>query len=225
MALRYYPSFRIKTNQSTAGGDFTIDGKPYVGKYYVTFDGKAFSGPDPVSGPNQQLTKVQSYESAPALTTKALPQVLINDLVSKTPSIKLSQKNERVEMQGGASKKITGAPTQYYPYPLPEDYERGYIIRYFTKKKNEAGYVVEISEQEYNNIKDGIAGYDIAMYQIGKIMWKLTGPLNSVRLSQFDTRAGIIDTNRRLTENLNKTFLGITDFIGGDYTKWARPTT
>ena len=63
------------------------------------------------------------------------------------------------------------------------------------------------------------------MYQIGKIMWKLTGPLNSVRLSQFDTRAGIIDTNRRLTENLNKTFLGITDFIGGDYTKWARPTT
>jgi len=63
------------------------------------------------------------------------------------------------------------------------------------------------------------------MYQTGQILWKLTGPLNSVRLSQYDTRSGIVDTNRRLTENLNKTFLGITDFIGEDYTKWARPTT
>jgi len=28
-----------------------------------------------------------------------------------------------------------------------------------------------------------------------------------------------------IIETLNKTFLGITDFIGGDYTKWTRPTT
>jgi hypothetical protein len=43
-------------------------------------------------------------------------------------------------------------------------------------------------------------------------------------VSQYDVRAGIIDTNKRLVENANKTFLGIKDFIGDDYAKFSRPT-
>ena len=54
--------------------------------------------------------------------------------------------------------------------------------------------------------------------------WKLIGPLNTIRLSQYDIRMGIIDMNKKQTEELNKTFLGIIDFIGQNYTQFARPT-
>jgi hypothetical protein len=60
--------------------------------------------------------------------------------------------------------------------------------------------------------------------QIVEILWKLTGPLRNKRISQYDTRAGIIDTNQRLIENANKTFVGLKEFIGEDYSKFSRPT-
>jgi hypothetical protein len=203
MAIKYYPSFRIIPNQNTTGTDFLLNGKPYSGKYYVTYDGKSFTGPNNIEGPNEPLT--------PILST------------GQTTSVSLSTVNATKNTV--SSKPSLDYPVSYYPYPIQEDYDRGYIIRYFTKKVNNAGYVTEISPSEYSNIQNGTANYDVSMYQTGQIMWKLTGPLNSVRISQYDTRAGIIDTNKRLTETLNKTFLGITDFIGGKYDKYSKPTT
>ena len=221
MALRYYPSFRIQTNQSTTGGDYAVNGQPYAGKFYLAYDGKAYSGADPLTGPNQLLTPTNQYENSPVLSNKSLPAALINALVKSTPGNKTIAKTPQQQSQ---APNLNG-PTPYYPYPLQSDYDRGYIIRCFVKKVNTAGYIIEISQDEYANIQNGTVPYDISMYMTGQILWKLTGPLNAVRISQYDTRAGIIDTNKRLTENLNKTFLGITDFIGGDYTKWTRPTT
>lgn len=219
MALRYYPSFRIKSNQSTTGFDYTVDGKPYIGKYYITYDGKAYSGADPISGPNKLLTPVNQYRDNPILSNNALPGVLIQSLAKVTPNLE-------GKLTANLKKNIAKSdkPTPYYPVPLPEDYTRGYITRYFIKKINNAGYITEISQEEYIDIENGDVLYDISMYMTATIFWKLTGPLNSVRISQYDTREGIIDCNKRLTEKLNLTFLGITDFIGGQYDKWAKPS-
>jgi hypothetical protein len=84
---------------------------------------------------------------------------------------------------------------------------------------------MEISPQEYTAFINGTVNYDVSYYQVVDILWKLTGPLNTVRISQYDIRAGIIDTNKRLIENANKNFLGLMEFIGGDYTKFSRPTS
>jgi hypothetical protein len=62
------------------------------------------------------------------------------------------------------------------------------------------------------------------MYQAIGLFWKLTGPLNQKRVSQYDIRAGIIDTNKRLVEDMNKSFLGIKEFIGEKYDQFAKPT-
>jgi hypothetical protein len=221
MALRYYPSFRILKNQNTSGKDFFLNGLPYVGKYYLTYDGKAYSGPDPITGPNQLLSKIPNYSSSPALANSNVPQSVKNTISKNTIIPKQPTEAQKLAKPN----KVFGAPTPYYPQPLESDYQKGYIIRYFTKKENNIGYVIEISQDEYNSIVNGTADYDISIYQTVTILWKLTGPLNTIRLSQYDIRAGIIDTNKRLVENANKTFIGITDFIGGDYTKFARPTT
>jgi len=207
--LRYYPAFSVIANQNTSGGEFTsLNGKPYSGKYYIAFDGRTFSGPDPETGPSEELKKVPFYDSSPTLNKLPLSNTIKNRLAENT-DVQLN--------------RISGAPVSYYPQPTAADYKRGYISRYFTKKENET-FITEISEDEYNEIVNGTTNYDIRIYQTTKILWKISGPLNSERQSQFNIIPGIIDTNKRLTETANKTFLGIVDYIGGDYTKYARPT-
>lgn len=203
MPLRYYPNFAVIKNQNS-NGEFSLNGFSYIGKYYQTFNGRYFTGPDPETGPSEELKRIPQNNYAPGLT-----------------SLNLSDR-QRSRIPG--VNRIPGKPNSYFPQPNENDYKRGYVIRYFTKKENERGFVTEISEDEYNNIVNGTADYDISMYQTTKILWKLTGPLRSQRKSQYDTTAGIIDTNQRLTESANKTFLGIVDFIGGDYAKFAKPT-
>jgi len=212
--LRYYPSFAIQPNLNTVGGEFFLDGQPYSGKYYETYDGRAFTGSTPEVGPSEPLERIRSYASAPGLGNANLSSKSKRDLASRTGVVQSTATNSR----------IPGQPNSYYPRPIEQDYKKGYIIRYFTKKENERGFVTEISQDEYNSIINGTTDYDITIYQTTTILWKLTGPLKSTRESQYNIIPGIIDTNQRLTESANRTFLGIVDFIGGEYSKFARPT-
>lgn len=207
--LRYYPKYATINNLNTLGTEFTLDGKPYKGKYYQTIDGEFYTGVSPQTGPNELLQRIKTYQNAPGLNFANLSDRSKTDLAIRT---------------GVSSTRIPGKPNNFYPNPTEEDYRKGYIIRYFTKKENENGFIIEISNDEYNNIVNGTADYDIRLYQVTQILWKITGPLKSTRTSQYNVIPGIIDTNQRLVETTNKTFFGLTEFIGGDYTKFARPT-
>ena len=209
MPLRYYPTYATINNLNTSGGEFFLNGQPYTGKYYKTIDGDFYSGPNPQTGPNQKLTEIKTYQGTPGLNTINVSLNTQETLATKTNVL---------------STRIPGKPNSYYPQPTEEDYTKGYITRYFTKKENEKGYIIEISRDEYNSIVNGEADYDIRLYQVTTILWKLTGPLRSTRQSQYNVIPGIVDVNQRLTETANKNFLGIVDFIGKDYTKFARPT-
>ena len=213
MPLRYYPSFRVKTDLITNGSEYTTSTGPYRGKYYLTYDGRAFTGPNPIVGPNEELFSYDQYISTLADHSEDKIPLEIEKLVAANSGIKLKKDQGK-----------RGAPTPYFPIPIESDYKKGYIMRSFIKKVNDMGFVIEISPEEYDNFQNGTVDYDVSYYLTYQIMWKLTGPLNNTRLGQYETRAGIIDTNKRLVENGNKTFLGLTDFIGGDYTKFARPT-
>jgi hypothetical protein len=211
--LRYYPSFRIKTDLITNGSEFkTSDGKPYKGKYYVTYDGRSFSGANPLEGDSQELFKNVTLTSSDYLNQSRLPSTVKKELAEKTG----------VTLRNIASRNA--APVPYFPSPTESDYRKGYLMRSFIKKINDMGFITEISNEEYDNFQNGTVDYDVSYYLTYQIMWKITGPLNNVRLGQYETRAGIIDTNKRLVETGNKTFLGITDFIGGEYAKFARPS-
>lgn len=206
---RYYPSSKILTGQKTIGGQFTDStGKEYSGAYYLTYDGRVFSGISPQTGPSEPLKRVDDFSAAPELDSLDFP---------------LKQKQQFALKTNVPISRSLGKPTSYYPQPNSDDYRRGYLIRYFTKKENEPGYITEISQEEYNSIVNGTADYDIRLYQTTKILWKITGPARNERKSQYNIIPGIIDTNKRLTEEANKTFLGILDWIGGEYTKFAVP--
>jgi hypothetical protein len=209
--LRYYPSFKVITNLNSKPSEFsTPDRLGYTGKYYLTYDGRAFSGISPSLGPGIPLKRnFVNEESSRVLTSLGLST---------------KQKQELTQRESTRASRVKGKPNSYFPQLNESDYTKGYVIRYFTKKENDNGFIIEISDEEYNSIVNGTADYDIRMYQVTKILWKLTGPLRSTRQSQYNIIPGIIDTNQRLTEAANKNFLGIVEFIGGDYTKFARPT-
>ena len=207
--LKYYPISRVKKNLVTQGGQLLLNGENYKGYYYETFEGDSYTGKDPVTGTNQLLERVSTYPNSPLLTNFSLP----------------SSVKKQFAIQNKISTVNQTEPVPYYPNPTSTDYQKGYIVRYFTKKINNKGYITEISEDGYNDIVNGTAQFDISIYQVSTILWKISGPLRTIRLSQYDIREGIVETNTRLTDSVEKTFLGIIDFIGGDYTKFAKPTS
>ena len=209
MPVRYYPSFKVKTNQITKGGAFKLNGVPYVGLYYTTSEGSSFAGANPIVGSNEFLEPIStSTTNIVGLSTMKAPQALKQRLANATKIISNQSK----------------FPSAYFPFPVQSDYDLGYLDRYFMKKENENGYITEISPSDYLQITNGDAGYDTSLLQTVKIRWKLTGALNTKRISQYDIRAGIIDTNQRLITSANTNFFGLIDYIGGDYSKFSRPT-
>jgi hypothetical protein len=208
--IRYYPSFAVKNNLRTTGNEYTLNGVPYVGAFYQAYNGDAYTGPNPINGKNQLLKPIKYYNNSPFLTTQKLTETVRQNFAQNTFSLSNALNNTE--------------PTPYYPQPLDTDYQKGYIIRYFAKKINSKGYVIEVSPQEYTSFINGTVQYDVSFYQMIEILWKISGPLNTVRLSQYDIREGIIQVNKRLTLSAEPNFIGITDFIGGDYTKFAKPT-
>jgi len=209
MPIRYYPSFRIRKNLKTNGGELSLNGEPYSGPYYVTFSGEIFSGPDPITGPNEPLESMNDYaQESVGLQSIGGSRQFVKQMVSATKNASTKPK----------------PLVSHFPNPIKNDYDLGYIDRYFAKQINNKGYITEISPQQYTDIKNGAVGYDVSIIQAISIRWKLTGPLNAVRISQFDVRAGIVDTNKRLVEAANPNFFGLVEFIGGNYSKFARPT-
>ena len=206
--IKYYPSFRVKTDQKTTGNRLSIDGAPYSGDYYETYDNKFYSGPNPIVGPNEELKPFENYGNSDYLNASNLPSSIKNQFLRQT----------------NVAKTQALEPVSYYPKPTVEDYTRGYFIRYFIKKINSKGFVIEISPEEYNEFVNGTVRYDVSFYLVTQIFWKITGDLNTKRYSQYDIRLGIIEVNKKNTEDAGKNFLGLIEFIGGEYAKFSRPT-
>lgn len=203
--LKYYPLTRIKPNLYTRGGDLELpDGSSYTGRYYVTYEDKAYTGINPVLGTNILLASARSNQSP----NTGYTQGKSNGIQTKTTRSSL----ELTDIQS------------YNPIVVESDYVRGYFIRYFAKRLTGPGYITEISEETYSNITNGKLPSSILGYQITEMTWQLTGPLNNTRVSPYQVVGGVYDTNKKTTEAKAVGFTGLIAFIGGDYTKFARIT-
>ena len=201
MAVRYYPASRIKTGLKTGGNQYLLNGKPYKGVYYLTYKGEAYTGQNPMTGPNELLTQIGSDSAR------------INRVAPRATTGVVGDRGRRIN--------VLQQLIPYYPKPLESDYLRGYFTRYFAKKANSNSNLIEISYDQYITAQEenNPAFED---YLTISTLWQLTGPLNDERISQFEIRGGVYDTNKRVTENTAKGFRGLVEYIGGDYTKFAR---
>ena len=86
--------------------------------------------------------------------------------------------------------KIT-YPKTFVPSPSVEDYDNGFIIRYFLRKTNDTnGHIFEVDKQTYND-------YIINPFWIAEFLyWRIKGPLNIVYdLKGNKTDIGVINSN------------------------------
>lgn len=213
MPIKYYPLTRIIPNLYTGGGEFTTpQGEQYVGRYYRTFDGKAFTGINPVIGTNFELNyQPLDITLSPGIGYQTTSTTAYADIQFK-------------QQAPGAYPSLLTGLTPYFPLPLEEDYARGYFNRYFAKNPSGPGYVIEISETDWTQIQNGLTEPTLFEYESIKLLWQLMGPLHDTRISQYQIKGGVYDTNKRVTEAKAVGFVGLLAFIGGNYTKFARVT-
>jgi hypothetical protein len=211
MALRYYPLTRIIPNLYTRGNEFVLpDGKAYTGKYYRLYDGTSYVGANPVVGTNEQLTPISEIR-----TITSTPVNNTSYTVAKTQG--------RSNILPDSDIVLTQL-TPYYPVVLESDYQQGYFLRYFAKNVTGPQFIIEISQADYSQLQNGTVSPNMLGYVSTSMLWQLTGPLKDTRVSQYQIIGGVYDTNKRVTEAKQKGFNGIIEFIGGDYTKFARIT-
>jgi len=205
--IKYYPLTQIRPNLYTRGNEFTTpDGKTYAGRYYLTYDNKAFTGINPVVGTNEELTAIPVSNSP-------------------TSNIYTAASTQNTQKRAKESNTVLSELDSYFPVPIASDYSRGYFTRYFAKSASGPQFIIEISQMDYSQLQNGNVSPTVLGYQSTSMLWQLTGPLNNTRVSQYQVKGGVYDTNKRVTEAKQTQFRGIVEFIGGDYTKFAQITS
>ena len=214
MPIKYYPSSRITPNLYTRGDLYVLPtGEPYKGKYYLTYKNEAYTGINPVVGTNILLLRRGSSDvnlQARILTNRGASTVNIE--------------NADRYIAADTSDQLLTELLPFNPFPISDDYSRGYFTRYFAKTVSGPGYVLEISPDDYAKIQNGQVADNVLGYQSMSMIWQLTGPLNDTRVSQYQIKGGVFTTNKRVTEARAVGFVGLLNYIGGDYTKFARIT-
>ena len=217
MALKYYPLSRIIPNKYTRGNEFTLsDGSSYSGKYYITYNNKFFTGINPVLSTGKELFRIRDAKVVDTFTS-SIPNPFNRSKINTTAN----------QIFDTATGQFTGPLTEispYFPIPLPSDYARGYFTRYFAKNIVGPGFVLEVSKEDWSQIQNGGVDRGVLAYETMDMLWQLTGPMYDTRKSQYQIVGGVYTTNKRVTEAKQVGFRGITEFIGEDYTKFAKIT-
>ena len=190
--MPYYPKSRIIENQQSNPGEFILpDGKEYIGPYYITFDGKSYTGSNPYSSISIPLIRI----------TSELNSENIN------PFLKGFKKIKPLNLS-------LIDPTPFTPKPTEEDYKRGKITRYFARQRNGTKFkIMEIDQKTYDNLSNNRGGLNTSLWKVISIFWQISGPLHDQKVKGIRTRAGIIDTNQRVLNNAEKNFIGIKQYL------------
>ncbi len=198
--MGYIPKKMTNNNLYTAGNQFVdqATGNTYTGSYHELFDGTTFSGKTP-NDPNSRKLLVDSKS------------------ISQTTKVITSNENLRYQQLNPSNQelyKYGKDPIAFIPQPTGNDYQRGSIQRYFTRKRNEIPTrILEIDLNTYNDLDIQGGEYNYAMWDVTKIYWKISGPLTDTRDRSGIIIAGIADTNQRLVDYTNKEFKGIKQYL------------
>lgn len=215
--MKYYPISRVITGSRSTGTELYLNGKPYTGVYYRTWDNNYYTGNDPVTGDSQKLEYL----------TKYVPTQEDYD-IDRTGGY--TRANEGISENYNEVKNVTllnlegfSSINSYYPTPSNLDYRRGFFYRYFAKKRNENGNIIEVNYDVFDSLNSVESRYNYELYHSIEMYWQLTGPLkDSANPVTGIITFGIEDTNKRITTTKDQNFKGLIAYIGENYSKFAK---
>ena len=194
----YYPPNKIKPNQYTSGNEYVLleNKSNYVGYYFTTFDGKVFTGKTIGDTFNLELTSISEISSTSQdygfVGDRFYSQIL---------------KGDDDEIQQLPQYSI---PKPSIVSPSPNDYSRGFFIRYFMKRVN-GSTISEINRETFNDLSQGIK-YNSALYVTTSLSWSISGQLETTTENGIITR-GVRQVNMETVQQTNLIFIGINQYL------------
>ena len=155
-------------------------------------DNEPYTGPYNIRADGSLYT-LSRYIDGKSKELKSKRVSLYQRLLAKNGGIDVSVKNGQVLSQ-------TIVPTQ-------EDYDKGKYTRHFIRTKG-TKVIVEVGVEDFDLIGSKI---DDNLYIGFTLDWKITGPINDIYVDDIRQEAGIVDTNRRTLQRLEKEQAGILE--------------
>ena len=166
----YYPKSQIKTNLFTNGDEYVYynTNNEYSGSYFITGNGKVFTGKNPNNKPNDPLSAIsENLNGFQQLSSEQedlpISYNVINDSYYWAKGISPTTNNP-----------VPSPPIQIFPNPSIKEYEIGEIQRFFVKKINEVKYV-EINNQQFNSFASSQSNVQSSLYSTFQLPWVITG--------------------------------------------------
>ena len=205
----YYPASAITPNQYTSGDEYVIKSTKdnYVGYYFTTFDGKAFTGKKVGDTTNEELI-ARSYYDQTSPDYTFVGNIFYSQILK------------------GNDSSIQNLPTYSVPRasvasPTNEDYQISSFLRYFLKRTNNDA-IMEISKEAFNDIEQG-RKYNSALYETIEMRWQISGQLDTTISKGIITR-GVKEINLETTNQTSLSFRGLNLYIT-DYTQFYKTQT
>ena len=185
----YYPEGSIQKGLYTNGGEWMFeDGTEYTGQYHRYLNTKeVFTESYFIKDVSKKL--IEFYDLNVEFQKNTFEYNVLKEIV---PDYK---------------PELT-IPDPYFLQPSQEDYDNGFVKRYFYKRKGSTT-INEITEKGFGDL-------DSPYYQKLELKWKIAGPLNDT-----PEETGIIDTNQRTILLYANQFEGLERYLT-DLTQAAR---
>ena len=177
----YYPEGSIQKGLYTNGGEWMFeDGTEYTGQYHRYLNTKeVFTESYFIQDVSKKL--IEFYDLNVEFQKNTFEYNVLKEIV---PDYK---------------PELT-IPDPYFLQPSQEDYDNGFVKRYFYKRKGSTT-INEINEKGFGDL-------DSPYYQKLELKWKIAGPLNDT-----PEETGIIDTNQRTILLYASQFEGLERYL------------
>ena len=184
----YYPKYKIKENLYTLGKEYSLfnTNEEYVGYYYELYNGEKYTGKNPNEGPSKLLKQY--------VIPNTQLNVVYDNIPKNIPNVKIFKNIQT-----------------YHPILGNDDYNKGYIIRYFCKKFNNIS-VFEISKETFEDILNKQGNYDHILYQITSLNWVIKGKLEDSYENNI-LIPGVVTINKNTVSTKENTFKGIQLYL------------
>jgi len=103
-------------------------------------------------------------------------------------------------------------PVYNKPYPQSNDYEAGFIYRYFVKKINDK-VIYEISKDNYKDVSPNI-------YAKISVEWRISGQRNDVFKNKIKIYNGVYEYNLRQINKYKKYIPGLENVLRDPLEFW-----
>jgi hypothetical protein len=200
--MPYYPKKMVNNNLYANAGEFSVagTGESYEGYYHETYDGKVFSGKNPLDPNSKRL--IRSTQKTRETT------------ISQLPPLQGGLTYEGLGSNENEIYRFGDDPDSFTPRPTGQDYKRGYITRYFATRRNQSPpQIVEIPQQVYNDLANRNGNYNFALWRVISLFWKISGPLRDTRDRNGIITKGIVNTNERIIQDANQQMRGIRQYL------------